>query len=57
MKVKVIWEFDVNTEDMDAKFVDIKGLAKDLTRSEMKYLLEHMELTENDFDYIIDGDD
>ena len=35
MKVKAIWEFEVDTEDFLEEFVDIKGLAKDLTQKEM----------------------
>ena len=45
MKVKAIWEFEVDTEDLDEEFVDIKGLAKDLTQREMEYLLEHKEIS------------
>lgn len=51
MLVKAVWEFEVNTEDFDNKSVDINGLAKDLTKREMKYLLEHEEISEEDFSY------
>ena len=57
MIVKAIWEFDVDTEGLDEKFIDIKGLAKDLTQREMKYLLEHNKITDEDFVYTVeDGD-
>lgn len=57
MIVKAIWEFDVDTEDLDEKFIDIKGLAKDLTQREMKYLLEHNEITDEDFVYTVEEGD
>ena len=53
MKVRAIWEFEVDIEDLDEEFVDIKGLAKDLTQREMKYLLEHKEISAEDFSYEI----
>lgn len=53
MKVKAIWEFDVDTDDFDPKHVDILGLAKDLTKQELKYMLEHGLLDAEDFDYIL----
>ena len=54
MKVKAIWEFEVDTEDFDEEFVDIKGLAKDLTQREMEYLLEHKEILADDFSYEVE---
>jgi hypothetical protein len=51
MRVKAVWEFEVDTEDFDPKFVDIEGLAKDLTQREMEYLLEHKEISAEDFSY------
>ena len=56
MLVKAVWEFEVNTEDFDNKSVDINGLAKDLTKREMKYLLEHEEISEEDFSYEIESE-
>ena len=56
MVVKAVWEFEVNTEDFDNKSVDINGLAKDLTKREMKYLLEHEEISEEDFSYEIESE-
>ena len=51
MKVKAIWEFEVDTEDLMEEFVDIKGLAKDLTQREIEYLLENKEISAEDFSY------
>lgn len=56
MIVKAIWEFDVDTEDFDSKFVDIKGLAKDLTKREMENLLQNQELSAEDFSYESEDD-
>lgn len=55
MKVKAVWEFEVDTEDFDRKHVDIKGLAKDLTRREMVYLLQNQEISAEDFSYVIES--
>ena len=57
MKVKVIWEFEVDTEDFDEKHVDIKELAKDLTRREMVYLLQNQEMSAEDFIYEVESED
>ena len=54
MKVRAIWEFEVDIEDLDEEFVDIKGLAKDLTQREMEYLLQNQEIEADDFSYEID---
>lgn len=56
MLVKAVWEFEVNTENFDNKSVNINGLAKDLTKREMKYLLEHEEISEEDFSYEIESE-
>ena len=51
MKVRAVWEFDVDTEGLDGKFVDIKGLAKDLTKRELANLIENHELSAEDFTF------
>ena len=51
MKIKATWEFDVDTSDFDPKFIDILGLAKDLTQKELAYLLERGLLDAADFEY------
>lgn len=56
MKVKVIWEFDVDTDDFDPEFVDIPGLAKDLTMREVDYLLNHYMFTAYSFKYVVEED-
>ena len=54
MKVKAIWEFEVDTEDFLEEFVDIKGLAKDLTQREMENLLQNNEISAQDFTYEVE---
>ena len=51
MKIKAIWEFEVDTEDFSEEFVDVKGLAKDLTQKEMENLLQKQEISAEDFSY------
>ena len=51
MKVKAIWEFEVDTEEFSEEFVDVKGLAKDLTQREMENLLQNQEIVADDFSY------
>lgn len=51
MKVKAIWEFDVDVDDFDPRYVNIKGLAELLTRRELAYLLAHRGLESDDFEY------
>lgn len=57
MKVTATWEFDVDVSDLDPNFVDISGLAVDLTRRELKDLLEKRQLTEGDFEYRVMTED
>ena len=54
MKVKAIWEFDVDVEGLDPEQIDIPGIAKDVTRTELIYLLRKQELIADDFEYIVD---
>ena len=56
MKVKAIWEFEVDTEDFMEEFVDIKGLAKDLTQREMENLLQNQEISAEDFSYEVESE-
>ena len=56
MKVKAIWEFEVDTEDFMEEFVNIKGLAKDLTQREMENLLKNQEISSEDFSYEIESE-
>lgn len=51
IKVKATWEFEVDTEDFSEEFVDVKGLAKDLTQREMGNLLQNQEIAAEDFSY------
>ena len=56
LKVKATWEFEVNTEDLSEEFVDIKGLAKDLTQREMGNLLQNQEIAADDFSYELENE-
>ena len=56
LKVKAIWEFEVDTEDFSEEFVDIKGLAKDLTQREMENLLQNQEILAEDFSYELENE-
>lgn len=51
MKVRVLWEFDADVEDLDPAFVDIKNLAKDLAERELAYMMEHQDIQACDFVY------
>ena len=61
MIVQAIWEFDVDVDDLDPKFVDIEAFAKSMAMVEMDFLLrgdpslEHPEpeITYGDFEYIV----
>ena len=56
MKVKAIWEFEVDTEDFSDEFVDVEGLAKDLTQREMENLLQNQEIASEDFLYELENE-
>lgn len=56
MIVKAIWEFDADMEGFDPEFVNIKGLAKDSAKRELQYLIDHNELSADDFEYIVEND-
>ena len=56
MKVKAIWEFEVDTEDFSEEFVDVKELAKDLTQREMENLLQNQEIEAEDFSYELEAE-
>ena len=57
MKVKAIWEFEVDTEDFMEEFVNIKELAKDLIQREMENLLHNQEISAEDFSYEVESED
>ena len=56
MKVKAIWEFEVDTEDFMEEFVNIKGLAKGLTQREMENLLQNQKISAEDFSYEVESE-
>lgn len=51
MVIRAIWEFDVDDTDMDEEFVIVKGMCADLAERELNYLLQHNELSAEDFIY------
>ena len=53
MKVRAVWEFDADVEDLDSKFVDKVGLAKDLAKNELVYLMKHCDNFEEDFEFSV----
>lgn len=59
MKVRLIWEFEPDTSDIDEEFVDKKGIAEDLAKQEMASLLHDGIVSVDDFEreVIDDGDD
>ena len=54
MKVKAILGFEIDVEDFDEKFVDIKGLARDLTQKEIESQLQNNEVSAEDFIYEVE---
>lgn len=54
MRVRVIWEFDADVEDIDNKSVDIEGLAIDLTKRELDYQINAGDIKADDFMYEIE---
>ena len=53
MKVKCTWEFTADLSGIMQEYVDLEGLAKDLAERELQFLLEHGELSAEDFCYEI----
>ena len=56
VRATYIFNFDADVDDIDPEYVDIKGLAIDLIKGELSYLLKNQEVNIEDFDFeIIDG--
>lgn len=53
MIVRVIWEFDADVENLDSKYVDLPGLARDLTKLELASLMQSGDITVDDFEYSV----
>lgn len=53
MKVRAVWEFDADVDDVDRRYVDVPGLAKELAEYELKHVLEHTLLTVDDFEFSV----
>ena len=53
MIVRAVWEFEADVSDLDPKFIDIPGLAKDMAMRELGHLMDTGELSAADFTYEI----
>ena len=53
MLVRVVWEFEAEVEEFDDKFVDKEGLAKDLTKREVEWMLQDGQFSADDFEYSV----
>lgn len=53
MIVRATWEFEADVSDLDPKFIDIPGLAKDMAMRELGHLMDTGELSAADFTYEI----
>lgn len=51
MTVKAVWEFEADVSDIDKNSVNVPGLAQDLAKRELAFLLNSGELSAEDFDY------
>lgn len=51
MKVKAIWEIDIDVKGLDPEFVDIEGHATDLAKIELDHVLKNGDLCSDDFKF------
>lgn len=51
MKIKAIWEFDVDVSDILPEYVDVEGFAIDLAKNELNNLMCNFEISAEDFKY------
>lgn len=56
VKAVYVFEFDVDTSEMNPKFIDIDGISKELTRRELDRMIIDGEIDSSDFDITIDKD-
>lgn len=47
--VRSYWDFNADVSDVDPEYVDVKGLALELSKRELQYLLEHSKISADDF--------
>lgn len=50
MTIRASWDFDVDTSEIDGKFVDIEGMAKDACKRELSKVMVEPDIAE-DFKY------
>ena len=53
MKVRATWEFEVDVTDFIPKYVNVPGLAVDLTREELNSCIERGDINGDDFEYSV----
>lgn len=58
MKVKAtyVFEFEPDTSDINPEFSGLKDIAKEMTKTELAYMLKHSEITTKDFDFEVIND-
>lgn len=52
IKTRFVFEFEVDVEDFDPKYIDIEGMAKDLTIEELKSLFLNGDISAEEIDII-----
>ena len=57
MKVRAVFEFDVDVSEFDPRDIDIVGLAVDSTKREIDYMAEHGLMNSGEFEYNVVIDD
>lgn len=48
------FEFDIDTSEMNPKFIDVNGISKELTKRELDRMIRYNEIDSSDFDITID---
>lgn len=51
MKVRATWEIDIDTDDIDPEFVEIKLFAIDLAKRELQQSLDNEAIEADDFTF------
>ena len=52
IEVRLVFDFEADVSDLDQKYVDLRGLAKESALRELKSQLDLWEITEEDFEII-----
>ena len=51
MKVRAIWEIDIDTDHLDPEFVEIETFAIDLAKRELQQSLDNEAIEADDFTF------